>query len=82
MKKQYKIIGKLPTKPNKFNFGIIKLGKEGDKEITLGFEETYLSSAEQTLRWYVKKGCTECRIEETTELTEDHTISVGLSGIS
>ena len=80
MKTQYKIIGKLPTKPNNFNFGF-KLGKEGDDEKTLSEGETSLSIAEQSMRWYVKKGCTDCRIEETAALTEDNTVSVSLSEI-
>lgn len=69
MKAQFNIIGKLPTKPNNFNFGF-KLGKEGDKEKILSEGEISLSRAEQTLRWLIKKGCTDCRIEETTKLIE------------
>ena len=79
-KTQFNVIGKLPTKPNNFNFGF-KLGKEGDREKTLSEGEISLSRAEQTLRWYIKKGCTDCRIEEIAELIKDNTVSVSLSEI-
>jgi len=79
-KTQYKIIGKLPTKPNRFNFGFT-IGKEGDPETLLDEGSRCLASTEQTLRWLIKNGCTDCHIEETTELTEDNTISVSLSEI-
>ena len=79
-KTQFNVIGKSPTKPNRFNFGF-KLGKEGDKEKTLSKGEISLSRAEQTLRWYIKKGFTDCRIEETPELVESDSVFESFTSI-
>ena len=80
MNTQFNIYGKLPTKRNRFNFGF-NLGKQGDPEKLLQECGRGLKGAEQMMSFYIKKGCTDCRLEETTELVEDNTISVSLSEI-
>lgn len=77
----YIIIGKLPTTRTIKSMGVI-LGKEGDPEKILQEADGSLEDTERFMRWLIKSGCTDCRIEETTSpVDEDNTINVSLSEI-